>query len=90
MGILVNSIKEWNIDYLHDLKEKFLQQEYPTQLIDEQFKKALAVDRLDLLFRSRENKKKKTIIAPHVITYNSGNPKFREWIMEEYCMRMKA
>ena len=56
MGIMVNSNHEWNQGYLRDLREKFLQQEYPMELINEQFGKALSVDRLDLLFRTKQNK----------------------------------
>jgi hypothetical protein len=29
MGIMVNSTHKWNQGYLRDLREKFLQQEYP-------------------------------------------------------------
>ena len=29
LGKLVNSREEWNTIYLHELREKFLQQEYP-------------------------------------------------------------
>ena len=82
MGIMVNSNHEWNQGYLRDLREKFLQQEYPMELINEQFGKALSVDRLDLLFRTKQNKKR-TVIAPLVITYNPGNPKFKHWIISE-------
>jgi hypothetical protein len=48
MDIMVNSNHEWNQGYLRDLREKFLQQEYPMELINEQLVKALSVDRLDL------------------------------------------
>ena len=82
MGIMVNSRQDWNVTYLRDLREKFLEQEYPMQLINEQFSRALAVDRLDLLFTSKEKKKKK-IIAPLIITFNPGNPQFSEWIRED-------
>ena len=83
LGKLVNSREEWNICYLRDLREKFLQQEYPLSLINEQFSRALSVDRADLLFRSADQKKTKKVIAPLVITYNPGNPFFKSWIKEE-------
>ena len=50
-------------------------------MINEQFGKALSVDRMDLLFKTKD--KKKTIIAPLVITFNPGNPKFNQWIRDE-------
>ena len=84
MGVMVNHREQWNITYLRDLKEKFLQQEYPSDMINEQFGKALSVDRMDLLFKTKDKKKKKTIIAPLVITFNPGNPKFNEGIREEW------
>ena len=69
-GTIVNSRNEWNLEYLVELIKK----EYPLSVINEQFEKALEVDRLDLLFKSpalRKNGKKK-VIAPLIITYNPG------------------
>ena len=36
----------------------------------------------NILFRTKQNKKR-TVIAPLVITYNPGNPKFKQWIISE-------
>ena len=83
LGKLVNSRDEWNVHYWRELREKFLQQEHPSTLINEQFSRALSVNRADLLFRTPDQKKRKQIIAPLVITYNPGNPKFKSWIREE-------
>ena len=83
-GTMVNSRDEWNLEYLVELREKFLQQEYPLIVINEQYEKALEVDRLDLVFKSpalRKNSKKK-VIAPLILTYNPGNPPVRTWINE--------
>ena len=52
-GLMINSRKEWNLEYLLGLREKFLQQEYPVDLINQQFTRALAVDRADLLLSGR-------------------------------------
>ena len=74
-GIMVNSKMEWNCEYLSDLREKFRQQEYPLKLINDQFKRALTVNRDDLLLRTQtQRKKRKNVIAPLVVTYNPGNP----------------
>ena len=79
---MVNSKPEWNIEYLRELRVKFLDQGYPLKLINGEFQRALEIDRMDLLF-NENRKKKRQIIAPLVITYNRGNPNFKEWIKEE-------
>ena len=79
-GIMVNS-KEWNIEYLKELKEKFLDQGYPRKLIMEEIKKALDVDINDLLF-DKNKKKKRTVFAPLVIAFSPVNPEFKDWIAE--------
>ena len=82
-GIMVNSLMEWNCEYLSDLREKFRQQEYPLKMINDQFKRALTVSREDLLLRTpAQGKKKRNVIAPLVVTYNPGNPPFKLWIKE--------
>ena len=48
---------------------RFEYQGYPRNLIMEDFKRALEVDR--------------TLIAPLVITFSPANPKFKDWIAEE-------
>ena len=70
-------------EYLKDLREKFLQQEYPMDLINSQFSKALEVDRYDLLFKSPAQRKKSKKRAPLVLTFNPGNPPVKSWINEE-------
>ena len=82
-GIMVNSRMEWNCEYLSDLREKFRQQEYPLKLINDQFRRALTVNRDDLLLRTPSTRKKrKMVIAPLVVTFNPGNPPFKTWIKE--------
>ena len=79
-----NSRTEWNLEYLEGLREKFLQQEYPLDLINKQFAKALSVDRSDLIFSNPSKKKqKRIIIAPLIITESPANPPYRKWIQEE-------
>ena len=64
-GIMVNSRMEWNCEYLSDLREKFRQQEYPLQLINDQFRRALTVNRDDLLLRNPFMRKKRKVVVPH-------------------------
>lgn len=67
-GLMINSRSEWNLEYLIELREKFLQQEYPVDLINQQFTRALAVDRADLLLSDPSSRKKKRIIdAPLIV-----------------------
>ena len=73
---MVNSKEEWNVEYLKELKEKFLDQGYPRKLIMEEFGRALEVDRNDLLFNT--NKKKKKTVAPLVITFSPANPSYKK------------
>ena len=82
---LVNSRNEWNLEYLREQRGKFLDQGYPINLINQESTRALEVDRMDLLF-SNNNKKKRTVIAPLVITFSPANPNFRKWITEEIPM----
>ena len=81
-GVMINSRKEWNLEYLQELREKFLDQGYPLKLVNEEYARALQVDRLDLLFGQKKTRKRQ-IIAPLVITYSPANPPFRKWIQEE-------
>ena len=57
-GIMINSREDWNIEYLRELREKFLIQDYPLSMINEQFKRAMQIDRKDLLL-CQDNKKRK-------------------------------
>ena len=81
-GIMINSREEWNIEYLRELREKFLQQDYPLNLINEEYTKALQISRMDLLFNDSRKKKRK-VISPLIITFNPGNPPIKRWIQEE-------
>ena len=82
-GIMINSREEWNIEYLVELRNKFLEQGYPLKLINGEFKRALEIDRQDLLFSTVKKKQKKNVVAPLIITYSPANPNFRKWISDE-------
>ena len=67
-GIMVNSRPEWNIEYLKELRNKFLDQGYPISMINCEFRRALEVDRKDLIF-STNKQKKRIVIAPLIVTF---------------------
>ena len=78
-GIMIYSRKEWNLEYLVELREKFLQQEYPLDLINQQFQKAVAVNRSELIFsQSSQNKPRRRIIAPLIVIQSPANPPYRK------------
>ena len=53
------------------------------KLINDQFRRALTVNRDDLLLRNPSmRKKKKMVIAPLMVPFNPGNPPFKTWMQE--------
>ena len=84
---MINSRQEWNIEYLGDLREKFLIQGNPLKLIKEQFEHGLNINRADLLF-GQNKKKKRIMIVPLVITFNSVNPPVHTWIKDNMSINM--
>ena len=81
---------------LRNLKEKFLKRNYPEQLIDEQFSKAMARDRADLLRPKtyphdaapvqQARWRGKTLVTPFIVTYNRFNPPLQKWLEEEFYL----
>ena len=69
------------------LGQKFLEQNYPENIINVQFEKVLKLNRMDLIFKkNRKNvdeKKKKKFAAPLIITYHPQNPPVHQWIKEQ-------
>ena len=51
-------------------------------MINEEYTKTLQISRNDLLF-IENRKKKRTVNAPSVITFNPGNPPLKKWIKKE-------
>ena len=74
------SERKWTLEFLEVLREKFLMQEYPADLINQQFERVLQLDRSELLLVDRNNRRKRKIICPLVVTYHPSNPPFRQWI----------
>ena len=65
------------------MRGKHLDQGYPLDVINGEFRRALEIDKKDLIFNTDKKKKKRNIIAPLVITHNPRNPNFKQWIQEE-------
>ena len=81
---MICSRPEWRDRALLNLRQKFLNQDYPSQLIDLQFQRVLQLNRADLIFRQRQNKKRnKKYKCSMVITYHQYNPPMAQWIQEE-------
>ena len=77
---------EWREIHFENLREKFMNQAYPEQMINVQFEKVLKLNRSDLIFkRNRKNRdqKKKKFNTPLIITYHPQNPPVQKWIKEE-------
>jgi hypothetical protein len=54
---MVCSKLEWRDQYLQNLREKFTQQEYPAELIDQEFERAKTMNRKDLIMKKKNQKK---------------------------------
>ena len=80
-GIMINSRDEWNQEYLLELREKFLQQEYPS---GPHFTRSLSVNRSDLIFATSSQKKpRRKIIAPRVVAQSPANPPYTVHLQEK-------
>ena len=80
------SKQEWREIHLENLKDKFLQQNYPEDLIQAQFEKVLKLNRSDLIFKRNKTtgvKKRDRYTAPVVRTYHPQNPPVQKWIQED-------
>ena len=76
----------WRNIHFENLREKFINQAYPEQIISAQFEKVLQLNRSDLIFkknRKTNDGKKKKFTAPLIITYHPQNPPVQKWIKEE-------
>jgi hypothetical protein len=84
LGKTVCSYPEWCERHLQTLRVQFVQQEYPEQLVDEQFDKARQMNRDTILYKKKDEVKRrvkaKTMRSCLVVTYNPANPAFHTWI----------
>ena len=84
MGKTICSYPDWCERYMQKLRVKFLQQEYPAELIDEQFEKVRQLDRETLIYKKKDKvklkKKAKEMRSCLVVTHNPANPPLQVWI----------
>jgi hypothetical protein len=72
-----NENKEENLE---NLKEKLLERNYPTELIERKFESACKKDRKSLIFQKRRQKNKKDGKIRCMLTYNKSNPPIHKWV----------
>ena len=86
LAVTVCSRVEWAARYLETLKGKFLEQEYPLDMINQQFERALQLNRNDLINKkknkNKNDKNKRKMKNCLVVTGNPGNPPFYKWIKD--------
>jgi len=64
--------------FLESLRNKFIQSNYPVNHIQEQFERAMKVNRADLIWRVK-GKNKRKFRAPFIHTHNEYGPPWRRW-----------
>jgi hypothetical protein len=79
---MVCSYPEWRDRYLQKLRPKFIEQEYPVELIDKEFERAKKLNRKDLIMKKKDPKNKSRMKNCLCVTLNPGNPPFRKWLKE--------
>ena len=57
LAVTVCSKVEWAARYLENIKVKFLEQEYPLEMIEQQFGRAMKLNRNDLIHKKKNKKK---------------------------------
>ena len=77
---------------MSQLKVKFLERNYPDNVIDEQIKKAESKNRRELIFKQRKQKTQNDKKARLIFTNNQANPPIHQWIREgkRYLKSAKA
>ena len=66
---------------LANLKTKFVERNYPSELVDLQFEKASKQDRRKLIFKERKKKTSDNKVGL-ILTHNQANPPIHKWIRE--------
>ena len=76
--------------HLERLRGKFLERNYPPELVDEQFKKAKTKDRKQLIFQARKQKSKVDDKCRLIFTHNTGNPPLHDWMKKSKKLLVSA
>ena len=83
MAVTVCSKVDWAARYLENLKAKFLEQEYPLEIIEKQVGRALQLNKNEFINnnknKNKNEKSRKRMTNCLVITGNPGNPPFYGW-----------
>ena len=69
-------------DHLANLKNKFLDRNYPTNLIEQQFEKAKSKERKSLIFQNRKDKTKGDKKVRLMFTHTKTNPPIHSWVRQ--------
>lgn len=67
---------------LNNLKSKFEERKYPTDLLEKQFDRAKSNDRKKLIFQNRKKKNQKDEKIRLMVTHNLTNPPLHKWIRD--------
>ena len=83
---MVSSYPDWRDRHLQKLKPKFIEQEYPVELMDKGFERVRKLNRKDLIIKKKDPKKqeknKSRMKNCLCVTLNPVNPPFRKWLKE--------
>ena len=66
--------------HLETLKNKFVERNYPTDLVEKQITKAKSKDRKEIIFQQRRNKNENNNKIGLIFTHNAQNPPIHKWL----------
>ena len=67
--------------FLNKLRTRFIESNYPAEIIQQQFMRAMSVNRADLIWKVKPSKQSK-FTAPFVYTHNKYGPPWKKWFMK--------
>ena len=68
------------VPHLETLKEKFIERNYPAEIVESQITKAKAKDRKSIIFQQRKDKSKGDDKIRLIFTHNAQNPPIHKWL----------